>query len=188
MAYDPFEDLHKFQDDVWGQIRLNDVERDIIDTPEYQRLFRTSQLGFVQLVYHTANHTRGAHGIGACRITNRLINRLVDNTKDFYTKFQDKPDYKDLYADFEISTAERALIRLGALGKEGMPGEDMRPELKEIVGLGENEKGEKQQHALQSEDLLFHQLLEICSKRSEKRFIEARRIFEKLTERRVAAR
>jgi HD superfamily phosphohydrolase len=482
MAYDPFENLHKFQDDVWGQIRLNDVERDIIDTPEYQRLFRTSQLGFVQLVYHTANHTRGAHSIGACRITNRLINRLVDNTKDFYTKFQDKPDYKDLYADFEISTAERALIRLGALlhdvshvplshdlekkshkifypskeplkirswyghyekhddwqdnpllfrllcdhessvlarvlrhysaafwdllkkdasqlkddgqlkhhhlkkfvdlvsgnnradwnpkidllpqlafhllfyekqeeaeeaprkivtdfdktpefwhlgpksmsdseeiwkwhdawyqpfrhdiigntlsadlidyltrdpqrlgtprrvdlhllsyyalvqhknpdkeksekneipdwkkicekkyrcaidlqdhkrgttrtfllndlfrlldlrqdihekavvhrvvqsanamlargllllGKERMPGEDMRPDLKEIVGLGENENGEKQQHALQSEDLLFHQLLEICSKQTERRFIEARRIFEKLTERRV---
>ena len=68
MDYEPFENLHKFQDDVWGQIRLNDVERDLIDTPEYQRLFRTSQLGFVKLVYHTANHTRVAHSIGACRI------------------------------------------------------------------------------------------------------------------------
>jgi HD superfamily phosphohydrolase len=115
MEYDPFQNLHKFQDDVWGQIRLNDVERDIIDTPEYQRLFRTSQLGFVELVYHTANHTRGAHSIGACRITDRLINRLVENTKELHRKFHDYPGCKGLYADFEISLAERVLIRLGAL-------------------------------------------------------------------------
>src|SRR6266404_5131382 len=115
MAYDPFENLHKFQDDVWGQIRLNDLERDAIDTPEFQRLFRTSQLGFVELVYHTANHTRGAHSIGACRIANRLINRLVDNTRDLHNKYRDEPGCEGLYADFEISPAERILIRLGAL-------------------------------------------------------------------------
>lgn len=114
MAYDPFENLHKFQDDVWGQIHLNDLERDVIDSPEFQRLFRTSQLGFVQLVYHTANHTRGAHSIGACFITNRLINRLVENTKELYRKYNEK-ECPGLYADYEISPAERILIRLGAL-------------------------------------------------------------------------
>lgn len=36
-----FLDQHKFQDDVWGQIILNELERDVIDTPEFQRLFRT---------------------------------------------------------------------------------------------------------------------------------------------------
>jgi len=46
-----FTDRHKFKDDVWGQILLNDLERDVIDTPEFQRLFRTSQMGFVDLVY-----------------------------------------------------------------------------------------------------------------------------------------
>jgi hypothetical protein len=44
---------------------LNSVERDAVDTPEFQRLFRISQLGFVDLVYQTANHTRGIHSIGA---------------------------------------------------------------------------------------------------------------------------
>jgi hypothetical protein len=38
MAYDPLEKLNKFQDDIWEQIRLNDVVRDVIDTPEFQRL------------------------------------------------------------------------------------------------------------------------------------------------------
>jgi HD superfamily phosphohydrolase len=114
-VHDPFENHHKFQDDVWGQIRLNDLERDSIDTPEFQRLFRTSQLGFVELVYHTANHTRGAHSIGACRMTNRLMNRLVDNTKDLHSKYKDEPGCGGHYADFEISPAERILVRLGAL-------------------------------------------------------------------------
>ena len=75
-----FQDKHIFQDDIWGPIILNELERDVIDTPEFQRLFRTSQLGFVDLVYQTANHTRGAHSIGACEITKLLMQHLVKNT------------------------------------------------------------------------------------------------------------
>src|SRR5438552_9443402 len=79
MAYNPFRDRHKFQDDVWGKITLNELERDVIDTPEFQRLFRTSQLGFVDLVYQTANHTRGAHSIGACAVARQLMEHLERN-------------------------------------------------------------------------------------------------------------
>ncbi len=102
-----FADLHKFQDDVWGQITLNTLERDVIDTPEFQRLFRTSQLGFVDLVYQTANHTRGAHSIGACHVANDLMIRLAKNT------VHDRKHSR--YAPIDISSAERVLIRLGAL-------------------------------------------------------------------------
>jgi HD superfamily phosphohydrolase len=104
---DIFSDKHKFQDDVWGEIRLNNLERDVIDTPEFQRLFRTSQLGFVNLFYQTANHTRGAHSIGACHIAQRLIKRLAKNTVLDGTH--------DRYATIHISRAEKVLIRLGAL-------------------------------------------------------------------------
>jgi len=113
IKYDPFRYRHKFQDDVWGQIKLNDLERDVIDTPEFQRLFRTSQLGFVDLVYHTANHTRGAHSIGACHIANRLINHLVENTSELFQAHESDPP--GIYAKFAISPSERVLIRLGAL-------------------------------------------------------------------------
>lgn len=102
-----FADQHRFQDDVWGQIILNDLERRVIDTPEFQRLFRTSQLGFVDLVYQSANHTRGAHSIGTCHIANRLMNCLMDNMK--------RLDGARRYAPITISDAERVLIRLGAL-------------------------------------------------------------------------
>src|SRR6266568_18202 len=109
MAYNPFRDRHKFQDDVWGQIMLNDLERDVIDTPEFQRLFRTSQLGFVDLVYQAANHTRGAHSIGACYISNVLVSRLLENTVRL------NEEHPGRFADFDISPSERVLIRLGAL-------------------------------------------------------------------------
>lgn len=112
-TYDPFKLQHKFQDDIWGQIRLNDVERDVIDTPEFQRLFRTSQLGFVDLVFHTANHTRAAHSIGACHIAELLISRLVENTGELHQAYD--ASHQGLYAGFKISSAERVLIRLGAL-------------------------------------------------------------------------
>lgn len=92
---------------------MNDLERDVIDTPEFQRLFRTSQMGFVDLVFQTANHTRGAHSIGACHIANRLIDHLNKNTNELYD--EKKKDRRDLYAYFDISPAERILIRLGAL-------------------------------------------------------------------------
>lgn len=93
----------KFQDDVWGQIKVNDLERDVIDTPEFQRLFRTSQLGFVDLVYQTANHTRGAHSIGACHVANLLMDHLDENCKG------------SSELPLPISPGERVLIRLGAL-------------------------------------------------------------------------
>jgi len=114
-----FPNRHKFLDDIWGEIQLNDLERDVIDTPEFQRLFRTSQMGFVDLVYQTANHTRGAHSIGACHIADGLVDRLNHNTAPL--RLREEREKKDaastelLYADFKISSAERILIRLGAL-------------------------------------------------------------------------
>ena len=79
-ASDYFNDTVEFLDEVHGPVFLNQLERDCIDTPEFQRLFRVSQLGFVDLLYHSANHTRGIHSIGACAMAKRLVNRLNANT------------------------------------------------------------------------------------------------------------
>src|SRR2546423_12413274 len=103
-----FRTRHKFQDDVWGQIRLNDLERDVIDTPEFQRLFRTAQMGFVDLAYPTANHTRGAHCIGACHVANFLVDRLNQNTRELLQS--GAAPTMGRYAPFEASNPERLLI------------------------------------------------------------------------------
>ena len=62
-SHDLFTDEFEFQDDVHGSIFLNRLERDAVDSPEFQRLFRLGQLGFVDLVYPTANHSRVEEGL-----------------------------------------------------------------------------------------------------------------------------
>ena len=79
-----FRNENKFQDDIWGEINLNYLECDVVDTPEFQRLFRTSQLGFVDLVYHSANHTRGTHSI-RCLQSRRVANDALDGKYSAWT-------------------------------------------------------------------------------------------------------
>lgn len=99
-ACDPFADEFEFQDDVHGSILLNRLERDAVDSPEFQRLFRLGQLGFVDLVFPTANHTRAVHSIGVCHWSKKLIYHLRQNEN----------------ADvIQISDSERILISLGGL-------------------------------------------------------------------------
>lgn len=104
---DPFDDCFEFLDDVHGEIHVNHLERDVIDTPEFQRLFRLSQLGFVDLVFPTANHTRGAHSIGVCYWAKKLVDRLNKNSARF------RSVHKDLKP--RITKAEQVLISLAAL-------------------------------------------------------------------------
>ena len=109
-AVELFEDQFEFIDDVHGQISLNMVERDVVDSPEFQRLFRLSQLGFVDLVYPTANHTRAVHSIGACHLAKTLVDRLNGNNQALEKKgFVGSPKVP------QISQVEKILISLGAL-------------------------------------------------------------------------
>ena len=64
------------QDPIHGQLRLEDWQVDIIDTREFQRLRRISQIGFANLVYPGANHTRFEHSLGTMYIAERLVERM----------------------------------------------------------------------------------------------------------------
>jgi len=108
-----FADTHEFFDDVLGAIALNQLERDCVDTPEFQRLFRISQLGFVDFVYHAANHTRGTHSIGACATAKRLVDRINANTaRATHLRSQVRRQNENMPI---ISMAERSLISLAGL-------------------------------------------------------------------------
>jgi HD superfamily phosphohydrolase len=108
-----FKDVVEFFDDVWGCVRLNRLERDCVDTPEFQRLFRIGQLGLVDLVYHTANHTRGIHSIGACGRSKVLVDFLNENTPRIGTMRTDAGEEQVVLP--QITRAERGLISLAAL-------------------------------------------------------------------------
>ncbi len=53
----------------------------IIDTPEFQRLARISQLGLVSMVYPAANHNRFEHSLGVYRMTLLVLRHLGANDR-----------------------------------------------------------------------------------------------------------
>ncbi|HEY9205047.1 MAG TPA: HD domain-containing protein [Candidatus Methanoperedens sp.] len=65
------------RDPIHDYIELDELALSLIDTPEVQRLRRIKQLGFSNLVYPGANHTRFEHSLGVYHLTKRLI-RQVD--------------------------------------------------------------------------------------------------------------
>jgi hypothetical protein len=64
------------RDSIHGDIFLSELEFDLIDTPEVQRLRRIKQLGMTYLVYPSANHTRFEHSLGALHLAGRIADRL----------------------------------------------------------------------------------------------------------------
>src|SRR6476660_9136461 len=51
--------------------------RQLIDTAEFRRLARISQLGLVSLVYPAANHTRFEHSLGVYRTALLFLRQLA---------------------------------------------------------------------------------------------------------------
>jgi hypothetical protein len=63
-------------DPVHGYIELDDLVQDLLSTPQVQRLRRVKQLGFSNLVYPGANHTRFEHSLGAMHLASMLTRNL----------------------------------------------------------------------------------------------------------------
>ena len=60
------------RDSIHGDLHLTDFELKVVDTVEMQRLRRIKQLGFTNLVYPGANHTRFEHSIGTLFLANKV--------------------------------------------------------------------------------------------------------------------
>jgi len=68
--------LKFIRDSVHGNLKLEEFEVRLTDTPEIQRLRRIKQLGFTYLVYPGANHSRFEHSIGTMYLASRLAKNL----------------------------------------------------------------------------------------------------------------
>ena len=64
------------KDSVHDHIEVEGVAEALLDTPEMQRLRHIKQLGTVQLVYPSANHTRFEHSLGVYHLANRALSHL----------------------------------------------------------------------------------------------------------------
>ncbi|NOZ77169.1 MAG: HD domain-containing protein [Euryarchaeota archaeon] len=70
------------RDSIHGDIFLTQLEMDVIDTPQFQRLRRLKQLGTTYMVYPSANHTRFEHSLGALHLAGRIAERLGLSIED----------------------------------------------------------------------------------------------------------
>ncbi|MDI3484542.1 MAG: uncharacterized protein PWQ74_1129, partial [Methanobacteriaceae archaeon] len=64
------------RDSIHGNLQIDDFEVKLIDTPPFQRLRRIRQLGFTNLIYPGANHTRFEHSIGTMHLASQLAEQL----------------------------------------------------------------------------------------------------------------
>lgn len=70
--------LKMIYDEIHGFIKVNSVEKAIIDTPIFQRLRHIVQVGLAYLVYPGATHTRFSHSIGTLHLASKLGGNLMN--------------------------------------------------------------------------------------------------------------
>ena len=80
--YPQLQPVGEFRDPVHGFIEPFPHEKEIIDTAEFQRLRRISQLGLTYYVYHGAEHSRFGHSIGVMHLAGEAAQRVLQNSKD----------------------------------------------------------------------------------------------------------
>jgi HD superfamily phosphohydrolase len=111
-------------DPVHSDIYLTKLERELVDTPAFQRLRRVRQLGTTHLVYPGATHTRFAHSLGSLRSVQDLFDAAYDQRNghhavpDLFTEWERDllHDGTDGRTPFVKRVAEAiVLARLGAL-------------------------------------------------------------------------
>ncbi|MGB9023917.1 MAG: HD domain-containing protein, partial [Candidatus Bathyarchaeia archaeon] len=66
----------EIRDPIHGDVFLEDIELQIIDTPQFQRLRWLSELPTAQFVYPGATHSRFSHCIGVMELASRIFQNL----------------------------------------------------------------------------------------------------------------
>src|SRR5687768_5928204 len=64
-------------DPIHGTIEVTPQEIKLIDSRPFQRLRHIKQLGFSELAFPGATHTRYAHSLGAMQMATRMIDRVL---------------------------------------------------------------------------------------------------------------
>jgi len=99
--------FYEIRDPVYGFIEFNEWEKEIIDHPMFQRLRRIRQLGFTDMVYPGAMHTRFEHSLGVMHLITKMYNSIIQRNEKF---LEENVNYNK--TDLE---RERQLIRLAGL-------------------------------------------------------------------------
>ena len=66
------------QDPIHGHIALTQDELSLVDEKAFQRLRNIKQLGFSELSFPGATHTRYAHSLGAMHVAGQIVDQVFD--------------------------------------------------------------------------------------------------------------
>jgi hypothetical protein len=67
----------RVRDPIHGTIFVSDVEKAVVDSRHFQRLRSIRQLGFGDMAFPGATHTRHAHSLGAMHVAARLFDAVA---------------------------------------------------------------------------------------------------------------
>jgi len=70
------------RDPIHDYIELDELALALIETPQVQRLRRIRQLGFSNLVYPGANHTRFEHSLGVYHLAKHLVKQVDEQQRN----------------------------------------------------------------------------------------------------------
>ena len=68
--------IKTIRDPIHGTIAVNELELELIDTPQFQRLRHIKQNGLCFLIYPAMNSTRFEHSLGVMHLAGLLVNHL----------------------------------------------------------------------------------------------------------------
>jgi len=80
--------IDKIYDDIHGFIEITKLEKEIINSPYFQRLKEIKQLGLTYFIFPGATHTRFAHSIGVMKIADQMIRNIILNTDFLRNKYE----------------------------------------------------------------------------------------------------
>ena len=69
----------EIRDPIHGYLRFNSGESAVIDSSAYQRLRNIKQLGFMELSFPGATHTRYLHSLGVCHLAGQVFDQLFQD-------------------------------------------------------------------------------------------------------------
>lgn len=103
------DEKYEMRDPIYGFISFNELEKDVIAQPSFQRLRRIRQLGTAEMVYPGAVHTRFEHSLGVMHLASLMYDAMIKNDKNRQILIE-----KKRYSDAGFGK-NRQLIRLAAL-------------------------------------------------------------------------
>lgn len=65
------------RDPIHGAIEITRAERAILESPQFQRLRHIKQLGFAEIAFPGATHSRYSHGLGAMAVATRIFDHVA---------------------------------------------------------------------------------------------------------------